>query len=299
LKNFADEPEVVKRQTLNLGSKLYVKSRKSAAPFFDHLLNLAKYDPNYDIRDSARLMRVLIVPSGDEPENAVAQRYRKALFENKKPSPVMTSWASDASRFSVGSLSLMVNHTFPGYQKLAEFPEVQPDSTVRDTHEAVSPTVEQAVRGKKGKKEKKFSESLDDFYASSETSDESDSDEDSDESVDPFYGSGSGSDSDSDESDSDGSEDDEESSDEDDSSEEESSEEESSEEESSEEESSEEESDDDAHKKNKKQPASKKKSGSDFDLDRMLGIPSGSGSSNGPLSPNAALDQQLASLQLK
>ena len=62
-KSFADEEDATKLQILNLGAKLLLTNAAETKAFFVHILNVAKYDKNYDIRDRARLMRQFRLPA--------------------------------------------------------------------------------------------------------------------------------------------------------------------------------------------------------------------------------------------
>lgn len=53
-----------------------------------YVLNLAKYDQNYDIRDRARFIRQLIVPMD---KGGALNKYAKKLFLALKPAPVLES----------------------------------------------------------------------------------------------------------------------------------------------------------------------------------------------------------------
>ncbi len=59
-KTFCEEENVVKPQILNLAAKLYVTNQKQVALLVQYVINLAKYDQNYDIRYRGRFMRALI-----------------------------------------------------------------------------------------------------------------------------------------------------------------------------------------------------------------------------------------------
>lgn len=304
LRNFADEPDTVKRQVLNLGAKLHrcKSAGKKAAPFFEYALALAKYDANYDIRDTARVLRVLLLTANSDPELVFMNKYEKAVFETKKAAPIMTSWASDASRFAIGSLSLMCNHTLAGYQKLPDFPETQPDPNVRNVGDLTSShllTAEESGRGgRKGRKDKKFSDNLEDFYASSETSEE---ESESGSERDPFYGSdesGSGSGSSDEESDEDSDEESDEDSDEESDEESEDEDEESEDEESSEDERDKKKMAKSQQQQQQKSADNSRKGGSEIDLDKMLGIPAGS-SGAAASAGSLLMEQNFASLQLK
>lgn len=49
---------------------------------------MAKYDQNYDIRDRARFIRQLIVPT---EKSGALNKYAKKLFLAQKPAPILES----------------------------------------------------------------------------------------------------------------------------------------------------------------------------------------------------------------
>ena len=115
----------VKLQVLNLGAKLYVTNREQTEKIFRHVLNLAKYDTNYDIRDRARMIRVLIFES-----DGVYALHLRRLFCTQKPAPNFA--IEDRRDFVLGSMSHIVNHTAPNYLPIEEWPMVAPDRSTRD-----------------------------------------------------------------------------------------------------------------------------------------------------------------------
>lgn len=60
-KSFRDEQDIVKMQILNLGAKLHLSNPDQTTPIFLYILDLSKFDMNYDIRDRARLIRTLVL----------------------------------------------------------------------------------------------------------------------------------------------------------------------------------------------------------------------------------------------
>ena len=61
-KIFIDEQNIVKLQILNLAAKLYITNAKQTRLLTQYVLNLAKYDLSYDIRDRSRFIRALLFP---------------------------------------------------------------------------------------------------------------------------------------------------------------------------------------------------------------------------------------------
>lgn len=56
------QDDIVKLQTVNLAAKLCIANPKQTKLLCQYVLNLAKYDQNYDIRDRARFLRQLVLP---------------------------------------------------------------------------------------------------------------------------------------------------------------------------------------------------------------------------------------------
>ncbi|XP_078374123.1 AP-3 complex subunit beta-2-like isoform X2 [Oculina patagonica] len=182
-KTFGTEEDIVKLQILNLGSKLFITNPKQTKLLCQYVLNLAKYDQSYDVRDRARFLRQLLIPSDT---GGHLSKHVKKIFLASKPPPVIQSVFKDRQGFQVGSLSHMINLKASGYQELPEFPEVAPDPSVRNVE--VPPVWGESSKKKNAKSKKST------FYSSeSESGSVSESGSDSEEE------SGSGSDSEEDE----------------------------------------------------------------------------------------------------
>uniref|UniRef100_A0A672QGY0 AP-3 complex subunit beta n=1 Tax=Sinocyclocheilus grahami TaxID=75366 RepID=A0A672QGY0_SINGR len=128
-KTFTNEEDIVKLQIINLAAKLYLTNSKQTKLLTQYVLNLAKYDQNYDIRDRARFIRQLIVPTD---KSGALSKYAKKLFLALKPAPVLESPFKDRDHFQLGSLSHLLNAKAGGYQELPEWPESAPDPSVRN-----------------------------------------------------------------------------------------------------------------------------------------------------------------------
>ncbi|KAM4553411.1 AP-3 complex subunit beta-2 isoform 4-T4 [Fundulus diaphanus] len=128
-KSFTNEEDIVKLQILNLAAKLYLTNSKQTKLLTQYVLNLAKYDQNYDIRDRARFIRQLIVPT---EKSGALSKYAKKLFLALKPAPVLESPFKDRDHFQLGSLSHLLNAKAGGYQELPDWPETAPDPSVRN-----------------------------------------------------------------------------------------------------------------------------------------------------------------------
>nr|XP_019935064.1 PREDICTED: AP-3 complex subunit beta-2 isoform X2 [Paralichthys olivaceus] len=128
-KSFTNEDDIVKLQILNLAAKLYLTNSKQTKLLTQYVLNLAKYDQNYDIRDRARFIRQLIVPT---EKCGALSKYAKKLFLALKPAPILESPFKDRDHFQLGSLSHLLNAKAGGYQELPDWPEAAPDPSVRN-----------------------------------------------------------------------------------------------------------------------------------------------------------------------
>ncbi|XP_057185166.1 AP-3 complex subunit beta-2 isoform X2 [Triplophysa rosa] len=128
-KSFTNEEDIVKLQIINLAAKLYLTNSKQTKLLTQYVLNLAKYDQNYDIRDRARFIRQLIVPTD---KSGALNKYAKKLFLALKPAPVLESPFKDRDHFQLGSLSHLLNAKASGYQELPAWPESAPDPSVRN-----------------------------------------------------------------------------------------------------------------------------------------------------------------------
>ncbi|XP_075432044.1 AP-3 complex subunit beta-2 isoform X2 [Ascaphus truei] len=128
-KSFTNEEDIVKLQTINLAAKLFLTNSKQTKLLTHYVLNLAKYDQNYDIRDRTRFIRQLIVPTD---KSGALSKHAKKLFLAQKPAPILESSFKDRDHFQLGSLSHLLNSKAVGYQELPDWPEEAPDPSVRN-----------------------------------------------------------------------------------------------------------------------------------------------------------------------
>ncbi|XP_038661475.1 AP-3 complex subunit beta-1 isoform X1 [Scyliorhinus canicula] len=178
-KNFTNEEEIVKLQILNLGAKLYLTNPKQTKLLMQYILNVAKYDQNYDIRDRTRFIKQLIVPN---EKSGALSKYAKKIFLVQKPAPILESPFKDRDRFQLSTLSHTLNTKASGYLELPDWPQTAPDPSVRNV-EVIQPVEEQLMpvgklKGKKDNLGGKFysdSEEKEESSKSSESSSESDS----------------------------------------------------------------------------------------------------------------------------
>ncbi|XP_044294691.1 AP-3 complex subunit beta-2 isoform X3 [Varanus komodoensis] len=141
-KSFTSEEDIVKLQVINLAAKLYLTNSKQSKLLTQYVLNLAKYDQNYDIRDRARFIRQLIVPT---EKSGALSKYAKKLFLAQKPAPILESSFKDRDHFQLGSLSHLLNAKAVGYQELPDWPSEAPDPSVRNVEEEALGPVESHI----------------------------------------------------------------------------------------------------------------------------------------------------------
>jgi len=127
-KSFANEDSAVKLQIMNLGTKLFLSNPSQSSKIFDYVLNLAKYDVNYDVRDRCRVIRKILYSNTNPDLQAQALK----LFMSKKPIPLEQNPSHGRQRFQLGTLSHLLNHTSIGYIQLEDFPDQAPSRDARD-----------------------------------------------------------------------------------------------------------------------------------------------------------------------
>ncbi|XP_022624534.1 AP-3 complex subunit beta-1 isoform X1 [Seriola dumerili] len=159
-KTFTAEEDIVKLQTVNLAAKLYLINSKQTKLLTQYILNLGKYDQNYDIRDRTRFIRQLIVPN---EKSGALNKYARRILLAPKPAPVLESAFKDRDRYQLGTLSHSLNTKATGYQELSDWPPVAPDQSVRNV-EVIEPVKEWAPLVGKAKQSK----SDDKFYSDDE-----------------------------------------------------------------------------------------------------------------------------------
>lgn len=177
-KNFINEEEIVKLQILNLAVKLCITNPKQTKLLCQYVMNLAKYDQNYDIRDRSRFLRQFVLVS-DKP--CALAKYAKKIFLATKPAPVLKSLTKAHDNYQLGSLSHLLNMKTTGYQELPEWPVVAPDASVRNVEvPPVWKEEREPLRGKKSK-QRQPSTDLKSFYSSSSEDDDDEDDDDNDD----------------------------------------------------------------------------------------------------------------------
>uniref|UniRef100_H2Z3B3 AP-3 complex subunit beta n=1 Tax=Ciona savignyi TaxID=51511 RepID=H2Z3B3_CIOSA len=168
VKHFPSQENIVKLQIINLAAKLFITNQRQTKLLAQYVLQLGKYDQSYDIRDRSRFIRHLIMPSS-ELANGQIHKHAKKILLAPKPAPVLESPFKGRDAYQLGSLSHAINAEANGYQKLPDFPETQPDPSVR-TVEPVTTDRRRPGRTARSKPPKKKS-----FYSDEDSSEESES----------------------------------------------------------------------------------------------------------------------------
>merc|ERR1719487_2861329 len=109
---------------------------KKIQDLMTYVLEMARYDMDTDLRDRSRYFTALLglAPSNESAvidEDALEELANHAhaiLCTNKPPSR-----DHDSNAFTLGSMSSVVQHCVNGYVPLCDWPDTQPDPTVRDT----------------------------------------------------------------------------------------------------------------------------------------------------------------------
>ncbi|KAL1492701.1 hypothetical protein ABEB36_010917 [Hypothenemus hampei] len=126
-KTFSDEHDIVKLQVMNLAVKLYFTNPEQTSLLCQYILNLARYDQNYDIRDKARLLKYFV-----SNDNGKLASQASKIFLVNKPAPILQSQFKDNEDLQLGSLSHYIKQRATGYEPLPDFPEVPPPGDVRN-----------------------------------------------------------------------------------------------------------------------------------------------------------------------
>lgn len=158
-KTFTSEEDIVKLQTVNLAAKLYLTNSKQTKLLTQYILNLGKYDQNYDIRDRTRFIRQLIVPN---EKSGALSKYARRILLAPKPAPILQSAFKDRDRYQLGTLSHTLNSKATGYLELSDWPDVAPDQSVRNVE-----VVEVAKEWAPAVSKTKAAKSDDKFYSDS------------------------------------------------------------------------------------------------------------------------------------
>ncbi|KAJ3158317.1 AP-3 complex subunit beta-1 [Geranomyces michiganensis] len=196
-RTFPNEAEIVKLQVLTLAAKLAcVDSRDVCRVLLRYVLELARYDVSWDVRDRARFIKFLLlgknenansVDGGGEPilKGALAK-----ILLSAKATAVAESPYAGRNRYNLGSLSHLLNRSLNQYKSLPGWPtSVSPDAAaLRDVEEigerwnrdrVISAAPITLLSG--AVKTKKRMVTLDQFYDESDSAESSSENEEDDE----------------------------------------------------------------------------------------------------------------------
>lgn len=132
VRNFTKEDPQVKKQVLMLGSKIWLhldgegQLADRFKKMFFYVLELVKFDNDYDVRDRGRIVECAV----DRSSSSFASL--KAAMLAPKPLPQQNDPFLEKAKYQLGSLSHLIGNALLGYQELPLWPETQPDPTVRD-----------------------------------------------------------------------------------------------------------------------------------------------------------------------
>ena len=156
--SFTTEDDSVKLQILNLSVKLYIhyNNDNNITTLFKYIMELCRYDMNYDIRDRTRLLRTLlfkrknnksdILHTADNDGDVLTQSVKEQLkqcFILQKPAPTIVSPFTGRAQYQLGTITHLFNQRIIGYIDLIEFPDKEhiPDTSVRKSQsQATTPT---------------------------------------------------------------------------------------------------------------------------------------------------------------
>ncbi|KAJ0987780.1 hypothetical protein J5N97_006136 [Dioscorea zingiberensis] len=128
--SFSSEEVETKLQILNTAAKIAVSDHKGEHQMFrknlSYVLELAKYDMHYDVRDRARTIEKLLEcytsPNSEDgnigltPNNGIIREFVERILSGKLQTTYLS--ANNPRFYLPGSLSQIVLHTAPGYGPL-------------------------------------------------------------------------------------------------------------------------------------------------------------------------------------
>ncbi|KAK0426229.1 hypothetical protein QR680_009598 [Steinernema hermaphroditum] len=175
-KSFCHEHELVKLQTINLAVRLWITDRERCELLVQYVMQLARFDHSYDVRDRIRFLRNFL--GGDHAERLPMTD----VFLVEKPSPsVQNQYRRD--QFQLGTLSHLLNQKCVNYRELPAFAEEPSDSSLRQGPTDLVLATEAAPGPSRNRKADKqfYSEEDEDEEESSSDEDESEEEESSGE----------------------------------------------------------------------------------------------------------------------
>lgn len=122
--DFGFQDMIVKQQILNLATKLAVNHSKELKLHCEYLLNLAKYDASYDIRDRCRFLKPLIESSINQTScNPLLKKINEIIGSCRTVMKNKHNF-EETNISSIGTFSLTLGTTFCGFKTLPEFSSI-------------------------------------------------------------------------------------------------------------------------------------------------------------------------------
>jgi AP-3 complex subunit beta len=183
LTSFKEDPIVVRRQLLFLGQKIYLIMEgdndltNRFKTMLNYLLELVRFDVNYDLRDAGNMLSQALDKTGD------AFKLLKAADEytaTHKPAPELQDPFGDRSALELTSMSHLVGFSSLKHVELPLWAEVSAPDSLRDPPQQTLSGGSNALFNDDSDSTSSSSSSSDD-KASSSSSSSSDSDKDSDD----------------------------------------------------------------------------------------------------------------------
>jgi hypothetical protein len=148
-KAFINDHTTVKMQTLNLAVKLYLSTPAVAAPYFKYLMDLCRVDESSDIRERARLYRVLFFKkksaAGGLDDTQEAKDVFKQCILAPRPVPDLESPFAVRVGYPLDSLSHLLAVPAPGFVAHSSFQAVSSDPSLRKPYEPSKPPARVAM----------------------------------------------------------------------------------------------------------------------------------------------------------
>ncbi|OAF69596.1 AP-3 complex subunit beta [Intoshia linei] len=133
--SFMSQADIVKQQIVTLGVKLYLIYPKHTTGLCKYLMELAKYDKSFYLRDRVRTLTVLLkqTQGKDDKRNIFSENVKDILCQVvgfvKKPVIIDDAYENN---FEIGTLSCFLNKRVTGYRELPEWSLAPIELGIRD-----------------------------------------------------------------------------------------------------------------------------------------------------------------------
>ena len=109
-KSFKTEESQVKLQVLTLACKLYLAEPATCEKLFRYVMEMARYDMDFDIRDRARMMRGILL----EGKSVLIKDKAEAIFLSARTAPEFVAPSKGKGDYVLNTLSHVVSHQVSG-----------------------------------------------------------------------------------------------------------------------------------------------------------------------------------------